>query len=179
MLIEGPPHYPPETTDHAIVIPHVYQGLHPYTATWARESDHQVHAVLLERYNPYAYGQMLQSLWNRHGHLIVIEQDVVPPPDAIEGFLTCGSDWCTHGYLIDGVQHSQVLGCTRFSAELQDQHPRLMWHAASNVGGQRRLAHWQQLNEQITRGLKMAGATLHVHPGAATHLHDYADYPYD
>lgn len=179
MLYEGPPPYPPEHNDYAIVIPHVYGGLHTYTALWARASEHRIHAVLLERYNPYAYGQMLQSLWNRHGDLIVVEQDIVPPQGAIEGFLACESDWCTHGYLIDGVEHSQVLGCARFSKRLQADHPRLLWQAASNVGGQRRLAHWQQLNEQIIRELKMARTALHLHPGAALHLHDYADYPYD
>lgn len=163
--------------DYVIVLPHVFGMLNQHTMSWAHDESHRVHAVQLDAYNPYAYGQMLQSIWNRHGHLMVVEQDVVPTDDAVTDMLECDQDWCTQPYPVNGMVYGRVLGCTRFSAKLQAQYPYLMWQAASNLGGSLRLAHWRQLNEAIIRQLDINRINLHQHGGQAAHHHDYGVFP--
>ena len=177
MLIHGSLKWNDDGDGYMIVLPYVYGRLNANTTLWASNEQHRVHTVELDAYNPFAYGQMLQSLWNRHGDLIVVEQDVVPHDDAVTQFLGCQDPWCTCPYKVNGVMYGRVLGCTKYSAKLQDEHPNLMWQAASNLGGTLRLAHWRQLNEAIIRQLDLRHIPLHEHPMPAEHLHDYEAFP--
>lgn len=177
MLVDGKPALLGRPDGHLVVLPFVYGMLNNTTLLWASDEAHYVHTIELDAYNPYAYGQMLQSLWNRHGDLIVVEQDVVPDKRAVTQFLECGELWCACPYHVSGKVYGRVLGCTKYSAKLQAEHPNLMWQAASNLGGTLRLAHWRQLNEAIIRQLDIRHIALHEHDIPAAHLHDYEAFP--
>ena len=67
----------------------------------------------------YAYWDELEKRWDGSADLLVMEQHIVVHDQVMPQLEACRSDWCVFPF--GGQQHG--LGCTRFSARLQQTVP--------------------------------------------------------
>jgi hypothetical protein len=137
--------------------------------------------------DPHAYWRLLDRVWaecvDSGDSLMVVEHDVVCRPDVIEQFETCPEPWCVFGYT--PICHERcreawanMLGCTRFSAELIAACP----NALSTIPPE--LRDWHNLCDHLagdkvngvpaaslrTHSLRAAGFSHHWHTPAVHHI---------
>lgn len=67
----------------------------------------------------YAYWDELEKRWDGSSDLLTIEQHIVVHDQVLPQVEACGGDWCVFPF--GGQRHG--LGCTRFSARLQQAVP--------------------------------------------------------
>jgi hypothetical protein len=67
----------------------------------------------------YAYWDELEKRWDGSADLLVMEQHIVVHDQVLSQLEACPGDWCVFPF--GGQRHG--LGCTRFSAALQQQVP--------------------------------------------------------
>lgn len=73
----------------------------------------------------YDYADEIRRLWRVPGDLVIVEQDVTPPPGAIQGLLDCPNWWCTHPHRVGSRHLTDTLGLAKFSAYLKRSSPDL------------------------------------------------------
>lgn len=126
---------------------------------------------------PFAYAQDLRQLWAMDDDVILVEQDVIPPENAIDQLLRCAEPWCTHPHWL-GVRYCEdSLGLVKWSRELKRLRPDLFAQAIGARPGQPWGAHHTACDVKISRVLTINGIRPHVHPTPTRHLHEY--YPVD
>jgi hypothetical protein len=145
------------------------------------------------------YADLLRRLYHEPGDLIIVEQDVVPPPGALRGLLDCPGLWCGHRLPFEGKLNYGTLGLARFSAELKRLLPLLFDYALARPPWLRQMvclkpgepnafaSHdprdwpstvgWPWCDSLILRELETRGAHWHEHSPPVEHLHDWAGEP--
>lgn len=123
--------------------------------------------------SPTAYAKLLVQLWARPGDLVVVEQDVLPPPGSISRLLRCRKPWCTHAYEGKYSELDDMLGLARFSAGLKTLHPDGMEQALCQGGGSWNWPHWRSCDSRLAKWLRLMGLTPHRHYPDAIHMHDW------
>lgn len=107
-----------------VVVPFVPGRLHPVTAAVLRSyTDVNVMWVNVGD-DDDAYRRLLKRIWGERQTVVIVEQDVVPWPGAIDELHHCMGEWCSCAYRIHGgygVYHH--LGCTKLSAALMQKLP--------------------------------------------------------
>lgn len=73
----------------------------------------------------YDYADDLRRLWRASGELVIIEQDVVPPPGSIRALIECPEPWCSHPHWVLSQYMTDSLGLTHFSQALRLRYPWL------------------------------------------------------
>jgi hypothetical protein len=118
---------------------------------------------------PYAYRDAIRQHWTGVRDLVVIEQDIQITDRVIPSFRKrCRHDWCVFSYQgppANGHLY-RSLGCTKFSAKLQREHPFESFNTDAMT--------WKFVDVQIAALLWYEHKiSPHVH-GHVTHHHDYA-----
>ncbi len=129
-----------------------------------------------------AYWRVMCEWWERGESFAVVEHDVVCRPDVVEQFNSCPEPWCVFGYTPICHQAcleawANMLGCTRFSAELIATCP----DAVSSIPPEQR--DWHNLCDSIAgdkvggmpaplrpRSVRATGFTHHWHSPAVHHI---------
>lgn len=119
------------------------------------------------------YWEELGKRWNTGEDLVVIEQDMQFPANAVESFESCDQDWCVFSYWGGSYKPAILnvsLGLTRFSAALQaaisyDRFCNTISNPTTSV-------HWTKLDHRVNSVLQHAGYRSHDH-GLTEHYHDY------
>lgn len=168
---EGPPDM--GDIDTRIMVPFVDGMLKTATVEALKLTQRPIDFVLIDEGNPGAYSEAFALRWNRGEHLIVVEQDIVPAMDAITAMIDCGKPWCSHPYYCGTPQLAYGLGLCKFSADIQKARPSLGEQAARDHRGRLYTRHWRGLNERIIGLMNHFGHYVHLHHGAAVHLHEY------
>ena len=130
----------------------------------------------------YGYFDFFKEQWNGESDIVIIEQDIEIGKDTIPSFRDCPELWCVFSYQgSPRMGHlSRSLGCTRFSAKVQQRIPNLF---SSNLVrryipcpiGEYRVF-WQNIDRFIWTAFSYEmgdDAPSHVH-GAVTHHHRYS-----
>jgi len=129
----------------------------------------ETHAAV-ERYAPSltwtgfsdeAYCDALRSAWSSGTDFVLVEQDVVPHPSAIDELWNCPHDWCAFEYRCGSIV-TTALGCTKFSTALRARNTDVI----SRIQNRR----WQDLDSQIIGTLHSHGEAEHVHQPPVRHL---------
>ena len=105
-----------------IVIPFTQGELEAVTRAWGEQNSAEFHDLTGD---DEAYFHLLARLWRDGATFMVVEQDVVPPENAIAGLTSCRQPWCFHPYYYVETwrANSIPLGCTRFAAALLRRLP--------------------------------------------------------
>jgi len=129
------------------------------------------------------YGRVLRSLWRRLAGIegmMLVEQDVVVPPDGVAGMVECPEPWCSHSYTVywgdiaEKYGGAFALGCTRFSAQLMSEQPDVVEVALTRPEhGEDPPGHWLGLDSAVSGVLRSRGVPCHQHFPNAVHLHEY------
>ena len=127
-----------------------FTRLHPDTARTLTAYAPETELVLLDQDDDFGYWRTLADRWARGTDLLVIEQDIVISPGTVAGFAACSgrSDWCAAPYpAYDGYPlcNERALGCTRFSARVQDAIPAESFRAPWPVLADRFIAMFDPL----------------------------------
>jgi len=112
------------------------------------------------------YFWLIEGFWHRQQGLILVEQDIVPPPGAIATLRGCDRPWCGVPYLV-GVNFDCFNGCTKYDADLMARYPDAVDRMENT--------HWQSLDGQLIRYLWSKGEHAHIHWPAARHLNACGD----
>lgn len=81
--------------------------------------------------DPQHYGRLVKHMWGIGNGFVLVEDDVVPWPGAINQMLECGEDWCAFEFPRTQPTYEPRsgwclgLGCVRFShalVQLDDFH---------------------------------------------------------
>jgi len=130
-------------------------------------------------HDPSAYWHELRRRWNGEDDLMIVEQDNVITAEVIPSFNMCDEPWCCYEYIgppgmdIDGTGEMRILrkslGCTRFSAQLQEDVPAV-------TISENDYFIWHLLDMRIASMLEIRGYSPHVH-GAIKHVHKYDTDP--
>jgi hypothetical protein len=158
-----------------IVVPFVAGMLEPATRVWADANDAHLQHLGPE---PDAYWALLAREWREPwGPLVIVEQDVVPAPGAVDGMEACPKPWCASPYQLGtGVWLEEGLGCTKFSARLRRDFPELL-EAVGDVADYGVPAKdWHRLDVRLAAALRALGYAPHIHR-RSLHLHDYQKRP--
>lgn len=123
----------------------------------------------------YAYGRLLTRVGAESLDLVVVEQDVVPPPGAIAKLLACPRDWCGHRIDCGNGPADATLGLVKFGRRLIRSHPDLFVRAAGRgkIGPAR--VPWNALDGWVRFVLHRWGVDWHPHEPQASHLHSYLE----
>lgn len=126
-------------------------------------------------YDTSAYWWELRRRWNGEDDLMIVEQDNVITAEVVPSFNMCDKPWCCYEYQgppgmdTDGTGEGRILrkslGCTRFSADLQDKI------TAQTISDKDYFV-WHLLDMRIARLLEIHGYEPHVH-GSVKHCHKY------
>jgi hypothetical protein len=108
-----------------------------------------------------AYRLLLQRLWREGETCVIIEQDILPWPGAIEELHQCCGLWCSCSYLYGGCYSlSHMLGCTKLSDRLMGLLPTL-WDEPG---------HWSSLDTRLYHAAYAVGEVAHPHRPPVIHL---------
>ena len=113
-----------------------------------------------------AYYWLLQAFWHRQEGVIVVEQDIVPPPGAIDELRDCPELWCARPYQV-GINIDCWLGLTKFSPEIMAAVPDAFNRMERTT--------YDSLDGQLLPYLWQRGYHVHKHWPAVDHLHDCGD----
>jgi len=121
-----------------IVIPYTPARLAPRTRAWGEANGAEFRDTSADT---EAYFRLLAELWRDGEAFMLVDHDIVPPPDAVQRFAACAEDVCCHPFLILGMwSAAEELGCTRFSRVLVRKYPNLVDESpGAFLGGCRRV----------------------------------------
>ena len=156
-----------------MLVPYVDGMLRGDTADAVLAQAPAARLVPIDPDDPYAYGRTLTRVAAESLDLIVVEQDVIPPPGAIAGLLACPDGWCGHRVDCGNGPADATLGLAKFGRQLLRRHPDLFVRAAGRgkVGPCR--VPWNALDGWVRHVMRAWGVTWHAHSPDAPHLHDY------
>lgn len=142
-----------------VVVPYAPGKLHPVTKDVLLSYCLPVEFEKLT--DDYAYSRLLKHLWDEGETVVIVEQDIVPWPGAVEELCCCVGLWCTHTYYHSGgIGVSHMLGCAKLSAELIQSLPGL-WDEP---------VHWSTCDQHLfycARGIRQEP---HLHRPPVIHL---------
>lgn len=141
-----------------------YVDLHPETERALRK---YVPAQLLSLVDvsgrDNGYYEEIAKRWTGKESLIVVEHDIEIQVDTVSSFNQCFDSWCSFGYELRTVNGDarlvSSLGCTKFSAQLQQQ-----------VSIAEFKGYWKTLDQEFMKALWAVKAEAHVH-GYVRHHH--------
>lgn len=107
----------------------------------------------------FSYDLLFRELWRKGDPFILVEQDVIPWPGAVQQLWTSDEPWCGFPYYIFGELRS-YLGCTKFEPERLGECPL-----------PEDLVPWQLLDKKIEQTLMKRGYRGYVYSPAVSHLH--------
>src|SRR5579859_1112290 len=176
-----------------VVVPHVPGMLRSRTRLAVLEQAGTAAVFIPDPGGGFYYADLLRRLWRELGPLVIVEQDVVPPPGSIAGLLGCPQLWCGHMLPAPGRLISQSFGLVKFSAELKARLPLLMdtamarppWYRTRrclkagepNLFPEGREAEWPSTvawpscDIYLGRDLMASGVEWHRHEPPVEHLH--------
>lgn len=117
-----------------VILPYVEGGLRPETRREVLAQAPAAELIELPRNDPLAYAELLRRRWREPGDLVVVEQDVVPPPGGIAALLSCPRPWCSFPGWIEDRYHSGTLQLAKFSQLLRLRHPHVADYALAPSG---------------------------------------------
>jgi hypothetical protein len=161
---------PPRRTRQLVVVPYVRTMLRPETHRAVLQQRPGAELVELPLTSPTAYARLLIAKLTLGQTVVVVEQDVVPPPTAIRNLLRCRHAWCTHPMRHGGHRKVDLLGLAKFGAWIHTLHPRWVECALLGGLGGYHWPHWRSLDTLIARYLRHVGIEPHVHRPDALHL---------
>lgn len=141
-----------------------YATLHPTTEQVMKASGLAVEFVHMP--DDDAYRRELRERWAIGQTFVIVEQDIVPWPGAIEELHSCMGLWCACAYKLFGgygIFHS--FGCAKFSAELIAKLPSV-WDEP---------CHWSLLDQRFVFAAQAIGETPHSHRPPVIHLGAHAE----
>lgn len=103
-----------------VLVPYVSGQLHQDVEDEVRRQAPQAIYCELRAEDDYAYATLLRQAWRAQGDLVVVEQDTVPPPGAIERLLDCHEAWCTHPHRVGSRHQVDTLGLACFRWALRE-----------------------------------------------------------
>lgn len=126
-----------------------------------------VELVRIEPEDVGGYYTAIAREWSSGSGFIVVEQDIVPWPGAMEEMEACHhyvcNFWTSSGPTSNGgFSLGYGLGCTKFSTQLVRQLPDFIEKLDEK--------HWTHLDGVILEGLTHAGYSQHFHTPPVTHL---------
>jgi hypothetical protein len=142
-------------------------------------------ALLIEGYevlevqmsDPQHYGRLIRHMWDIGNGFVLVEDDVVPWPGAVQQLLDCEHDWCAFRHPRTNANPGSLclgFGCVRFS------HALVRRHRVDTLDGSQR---WDEVDGAVIGVLDTAGETCHEHSPPVAHLkahgmlHRRADIP--
>ena len=132
---------------------------------------------LIDPESDYDYGEYVRSEWRGDDDLVIVEQDVVPPPDSIMGLIGCPQPWCAHEVNLGTNWSARTLSLVKLSRRLQVRWPGLAAAALPRPGSGYPPTHWRSVDQALVRALEFKGLQVHVHQPPARHLHKYTASP--
>jgi hypothetical protein len=112
------------------------------------------------------YGRTFTAQWQSRNGFIVVEEDIVPWPGAINELRSCEHDWCCFMFPNGKIYWDPVsgfadgLGCMKFSTALVERTP---------VGPVWQHRGWDELDGAVHGTLKENDELLHVHNPPVAH----------
>ncbi len=159
--------------DVRVVVPYVPGMLRDATYDAVMRLPWPAELFRLSLVDEYAYGRAFRSWWADGVTFVVVEHDMVPTVDQIQGLFDCDGQRCCHGYLIHDTVCTTGLGLTKFNADLMAEIPSMADRAMEVGWRPQRPAKWFQVDAGIARVLDIFRRPQHVHVGLVEHLHEY------
>ena len=182
-----------------IVVPFVPGLLRKATYEAVREQVGDEAVFLADPGGGMFYADLLRRLYHQPGDLIIVEQDVIPPPGSLRALEACPGLWCGHRLPFEGKLNYGTLGLAKFSRELKRILPLLFDYALARPPYLKQMVclkpgepnafasdnprdwpstvGWPWCDMLILRELETRGATWHEHTPPAGHEHDYPGRP--
>ena len=114
-------------TEHrSVVVVHTEDGLRDQVPAAIEAQGYEPITMLTSSHDPFAYASVLRKLWRHGGDFVLVEQDVVPPPGALERLFTCRHSWCSHPHWVGTHHTTTTTGLVRWSSLLRAAYPYLM-----------------------------------------------------
>lgn len=140
-----------------VIVP--YSSLHPVVKQVLDKYALDIRYVQME--GLYAYHGLLKELWSKLEPFVIVEQDVLPWPGAIEELWQCSGDWCTYSYRMHGgIGIAHALGCAKLSARLMASLPNVWDEQIA----------WNTLDQVLFFAARNAGIEPHMHRPPVIHL---------
>lgn len=149
-----------------LVVPYVPSGLRPATLAALGPWHIELRDVSLD---DEAYWRLLRDLWLATEDTLIVEQDIVAPPDIVQGFLDCHERWCAATYPFEAWPALVGLGCTRFSGDLMVEVPDALDQVTAMADEIHPARHWCALDARLAAILRGRGFAPHIH-GQVDHL---------
>jgi hypothetical protein len=140
-------------------------------AAVADQTGDQYETMPLDKRDPTGFGRTLAALWPQGRNLIIVAQDVVPPPSSLAELDACPEQWCTYYYPTEASSATFGLGLVKFSALLMGACPDLARDASVHPESvEDYTVPWWELDSAYERELIRLGIARHSH-GTAVRLH--------
>ena len=125
--------------------------------------------------DPFGYWREIKARWDGREDLVVVEQDVEIHDTVLKEFTECTEPWCCFPYKIFAQKYCSVgLGCTRFSAQLQQEVSLdILSERFNKCEFCEGKGCWWHLDGPILQHLQSKGYSQHVHSPEVIHHHDY------
>lgn len=144
-----------------VVVPYAPGKLHPITRA-VLESYCLPWLTFCETSGRFGYSTLLEALWHECRTVVIVEQDVIPWPGAIEELHGCPGVWCTCSYPYagqgPGIYH--MLGCSKISDRLMAATPNLWSEPVP----------WNECDVHLLRAANAQGQEPHPHRPPVVHL---------
>jgi hypothetical protein len=158
----------PDLPELRVMIPYVPGWLCQETEAWGESSRAEFHDVSSDE---KAYRRLLARLWHEGQSFVIVEHDILPPPEALSGFAECSEPWCCYPYPYAlGTSAFGQLGCTRFSAGLLRALPDLIEESELEMPLGGYPPDWIRLAPMIKKCLLRYGVGWHTHFPYARHF---------
>lgn len=126
-----------------------------------------------------AYWRLLCALWAQKESFILLEQDKVPQPGAIQALWNCPNLWCAYPvpmWQTDRYADFPSLSCVKFDRALMERAPNLMTEQVGQIGiggGDVPPRHYQRLDMAVALWVQLANrGEVCWHPkGMVRHEH--------
>ena len=159
-----------------IIIPYVRGGLQVSTEVWGERNSAEFYDLTGW---PEGYFHLLARLWHDGEAFMVVEQDITPPDNAVEGIALCQEPWCGHPYQyqptnpeLDMLLFGE-LGLTRFSQALLCSLPYAVLESEELVleapFSNEAPRHFMRLARRLRLQLQGRGVRFHPHSPVAKH----------
>jgi hypothetical protein len=134
----------------------------------------------------WAYPDLLAEKWQAGATFVVVEQDVVPWPGAIEALLGCDQPWCAYGYLPPDVNNGRTtkgnrtvpFGCVKFADQfiraLPDAWTVMRGWAEEYIGSR---PPWSMCDAYLEVYAGENGVSCHQHFPSVFELNTHTSYP--
>lgn len=127
---------------------------------------YEVTEVVME--DPQHYGRLIAGQWKTGLGFVLVEDDVVPWPGAVQAMLDCEHDWCAYEFPRTHPRYEPRagwvlgLGCVRFSHALVRRYS-----LEDRLDGSQR---WDDVDGAVIGMLHTANEVCHVHTPPVAHI---------